>query len=87
MGGPPRNPQWFGNVVAHPDVTIEVGPETILVRARVAEGAERARLFQAQADEISNFDDYQARTDRRDPVVVLTRRRDQAAATAASITS
>ena len=55
-------------------MTIEVGAATILVRARVAEGAERARLFRAQADEISNFDDDQARADREIPVVVLTRR-------------
>lgn len=74
MGGAPRNPQWFGNLVAHPDVTIEVGAETIEVRARVTTGEERARLFRAQADEIANFDDYQARTDREIPVVVLARR-------------
>lgn len=74
MGGAPDNPKWFGNLVAHPDVTVEVGAETIPVRARVASGEERARLFRAQADEIDNFDDYQSRTTREIPVVVLERR-------------
>ena len=60
MGGAPVDPQWYRNLVAHPDVEIEVGAETIPVHARVATGAERERLFRAQADEISNFDDYQA---------------------------
>lgn len=74
MGGAPTNPQWFANLVAQPDVTIEVGAEIIPVRARIATGDERARLYRAQADEISNFDDYQARTTREIPVVVLERR-------------
>jgi deazaflavin-dependent oxidoreductase (nitroreductase family) len=71
MGGAPVNPQWFGNLVANPDVTIEVGAETIPVRARVTSGEERARLFRAHADEISNFDRYQARTTREIPVILL----------------
>jgi deazaflavin-dependent oxidoreductase (nitroreductase family) len=74
LGGAPMNPQWFGNLVAHPDVTIEVGPDVIPVRARVAQGEERDRLYRAQADQISNFDDYQARTERQIPVVILERR-------------
>ena len=74
MGGAPTNPQWFANLVAHPDVSIEVGDEVIPVRARVAQDDERDRLYRAQADQISNFDDYQARTERLIPVVVLERR-------------
>jgi deazaflavin-dependent oxidoreductase (nitroreductase family) len=74
MGGAPVNPQWYRNLVAHPDVQIEVGAEVIRVRAVVATGAERERLFRAQADEISNFDDYQARTTRQLPVIVFERR-------------
>jgi deazaflavin-dependent oxidoreductase (nitroreductase family) len=73
MGGAALNPQWFRNVVAHPEVTIEVGTELLSVRARVAQGVERDRLYRAQADQISNFDDYQARTERQIPVVVLER--------------
>jgi deazaflavin-dependent oxidoreductase (nitroreductase family) len=74
MGGAPVDPQWCRNLVAHPDVEIEVGAETIPVRARVAVGEERERLFQAQAAEISNFDDYQSRTTRQLPVIVFERR-------------
>jgi deazaflavin-dependent oxidoreductase (nitroreductase family) len=74
LGGAPRNPHWFHNLVAHPDVTIEVGGDEIPVRARVVRGDERDRLYRAQADQISNFDDYQARTERRIPVIVLERR-------------
>ena len=48
-GGAPEDPQWFHNLVANPDITVEVGADTIPVRARVAEGDERARLFRAQA--------------------------------------
>lgn len=73
-GGSPEHPQWFHNLVANPDVTVEVGTETIPVRARVAEGDERARLFRAQADRMPNFDQYAARTQREIPVVVFERR-------------
>jgi F420H(2)-dependent quinone reductase len=71
-GGAPEHPQWFHNLRANPDVTIEVGSDTIPVRARVAEGDERARLYRAQADQMPNFDDYAAKaTTREIPVVVL----------------
>lgn len=70
-GGAPEDPQWFRNLVAHPDVTVEVGDETRRVHARVAAGEERARLFRAQADVMPNFDEYAASTTREIPVVVL----------------
>ena len=70
-GGAPEDPQWFRNLLANPDVTVEVGTETIPVRARVAEGDERARLFRAQADLMPNFDEYAKATTREIPVVVL----------------
>ena len=73
-GGAPEDPQWFRNLVAHPDVTVEVGSETVPVTARVAEGDERDRLFRAQADVMPNFDDYAKATNRQIPVVVLERR-------------
>ena len=72
-GGAPDDPQWFRNLVAHPDVTVEVGTETFPVRARVTEGEERARLFRAQADLMPGFDDYAKATTREIPVVVLER--------------
>jgi deazaflavin-dependent oxidoreductase (nitroreductase family) len=73
MRGAPTNPQWFSNVVANPTVTVEVPGETFRARARVAEGEERDRLYRAQADLMPVFDEYQARTTRLIPVVVLER--------------
>lgn len=70
-GGAPEDPQWFRNLVANPDVTVQVGTQTIPVRARVAEGDERARLFRAHADAMPNFDEYARATTREIPVVVL----------------
>ena len=71
MGGAPEHPQWFHNVVANPDLTIEVGADTLAVHARVAEGDERDRLYRAQADLMPNFDDYAKATSRTIPVIVL----------------
>ena len=74
-GGAPQHPGWFHNLTAHPDVEIQVGRQRIKVRARVAEGEERARLW-ASADEINQgqYAVYQSRTRRQIPVVVLTPR-------------
>lgn len=69
--GAPDDPQWFHNIVAHPDLTIEVGADTIRVHARVAEGDDRARLYRVQADAMSNFDEYAKLTTREIPVLVL----------------
>ena len=71
-GGDARHPGWFHNLSAHPDVEIQVGRTRIPVRARVADGDERARLW-AQADAVNKgqYSVYQSRTDRRIPVVVL----------------
>lgn len=70
-GGGPEDPQWFRNLVAHPEVTIEVGTETLPVRARVTAGEERAKLYRAQAKVMPNFNDYAAATTREIPVVAL----------------
>jgi deazaflavin-dependent oxidoreductase (nitroreductase family) len=72
-GGAPTNPAWFHNLVANPDVTIEVGPEKYEAKAVVAEGEERDRLFDAQAALMPNFAEYQKNTTRLIPVVVLER--------------
>lgn len=72
-GGAPTNPDWFRNLVANPDVTVEVGTETFAAKAVVPEGAERDRLFDAQAAIMPNFREYQDNTDRVIPVVVLER--------------
>jgi deazaflavin-dependent oxidoreductase (nitroreductase family) len=70
-GGAPTDPDWYHNVVAHPDVTAEVGTETVALRARVAEAAEREALWSRQKERMPNFADYEARTSRQIPVIVL----------------
>jgi deazaflavin-dependent oxidoreductase (nitroreductase family) len=72
-GGAPTNPDWFHNVKANPEVTVEIGEETFTARASVAEPAERDRLFAAQAELMPGFMDYEKATDRVIPVVVLER--------------
>jgi deazaflavin-dependent oxidoreductase (nitroreductase family) len=73
-GGAPANPSWFENLRANPEVTIQVRDEEIPVRASVASGEERSRLWTLMAEVWPAYDEYQARTDREIPVVVLTRR-------------
>jgi deazaflavin-dependent oxidoreductase (nitroreductase family) len=70
-GGAPTNPDWYHNLVANPDVTVEVGPQRVRARARVTEGAERDRLFKAHASRMPNFNEYQHKTSRPIPVIVL----------------
>ena len=70
-GGAPSHPDWYHNVVAHPDVTVEVGPDRFPARAIVAEGADRDRLYDAQAALMPGFAEYQKKTTRRIPVVIL----------------
>lgn len=69
--GAPTNPDWYHNVRANPDVTVEVGTETIAARARVAEGEERERLWSRQKAEWPGFADYEKKTSRTIPVVIL----------------
>ena len=70
-GGFPNNPDWYHNLVANPEVTVEVGQERFPARAMVTEGDERDRLFNAQAALMPNFADYQTKTTRKIPVIVL----------------
>jgi deazaflavin-dependent oxidoreductase (nitroreductase family) len=72
-GGAPKDPQWYRNLVAHPDVTVELPGERYDARARVTQGDERRRLFDAQAARMPNFAEYQKKTSREIPVVVLER--------------
>ena len=72
--GAPTNPDWYHNLVAQPDVTIEVDGETRPVRARVTQGAERDELFSRQKQAMPGFADYEAKTDRVIPVVALEHR-------------
>ena len=65
------NPAWFHNLVAHPDVTAEVGTETRSFRARVADSAEREPIWTKQKADYPGFAGYEAKTDRIIPVVIL----------------
>lgn len=73
-GGAPQHPGWYLNLQANPDVEIEVKGERIPVRADTASGEERARLWKLMAEVWPPYDDYQGKTDREIPVVVLSRR-------------
>ena len=73
-GGAPTNPDWYHNLKAHPDTTIEVGTDTIAVVASEATGDERDRLFRTQAERSPAFADYEKRAGRIIPVIVLTPR-------------
>ena len=70
-GGAPSNPDWYHNLVANPEVTVEVGPERVQARAVVTEGSERERLFGAHTRQMPNFAEYQEKTTRPIPVIVL----------------
>ncbi len=74
-GGAPTHPDWYHNVVAHPEVSVEVstadGVKRFAAHARVAEGAERERLYAAQAAIMPGFAEYQRKTARQIPVVVV----------------
>lgn len=70
--GAPTNPGWYHNLKAHPETEIEVGGDTITVTAREVGGEERDRLFEAQAKRSPQFAEYQQKTRRVIPVVVLS---------------
>ena len=74
-GGAPTNPAWFHNLKAHPDVEVEVGTDKLEVTAHEASGEERERLYRTQAERVPQFADYQSKTERAIPVIVLTPRR------------
>jgi len=71
--GAPKHPDWYENLVANPHVVVEIGEERFEATARPLEGEERDRAYAAQAARVSNFADYEEKTDRVIPVVALTR--------------
>jgi deazaflavin-dependent oxidoreductase (nitroreductase family) len=73
-GGAPENPAWYHNLKAGADVSVEVGTDTVEVRAAEAEAEERDRLYAAQSERSPQFSEYQANAGRTIPVVVLTPR-------------
>jgi deazaflavin-dependent oxidoreductase (nitroreductase family) len=73
-GGAPDHPEWYLNLLAHPDVTIEVGTETFAVTATELRGEERDRIYAANAAMRPAFAGYQEKTDRVIPAVALVRK-------------
>jgi deazaflavin-dependent oxidoreductase (nitroreductase family) len=69
--GRTENPQWYRNLLAHPDVHIEIGPDRLPVTAVVASAAERVRLWPRLVDAYADFDSYQNSTAREIPVIIL----------------
>jgi deazaflavin-dependent oxidoreductase (nitroreductase family) len=73
-GGYPQHPAWYHNLRAHPDTEVQIGSERRQVRARVATEAERERLWPMAVETYSGYRDYQRRTDRTIPLVILESR-------------
>ena len=72
--GAPKHPDWYYNLIAHPQVTVEVGRETYDATAVVTEGAERQELWNKIVEQYPFFADHQAKVTRQIPVVALERR-------------
>ena len=70
-GGAPTHPDWYYNVVANPQVTVEVGTETFQAEAIVAEEPERTRLYDKMVEVMPGFEGYRRNTTREIPVIVL----------------
>jgi deazaflavin-dependent oxidoreductase (nitroreductase family) len=71
-GGAPTHPDWYYNIVANPQVTVEVGTEKFHAQAMVAEEPERSRLYEKMVEVMPGFDGYRRGTTRIIPVIVLT---------------
>jgi deazaflavin-dependent oxidoreductase (nitroreductase family) len=71
QGGAPRHPHWYSNLSADPDVHVQVKGDRFPARASTAEGPERERLWKQMAEIWPPYDEYQQRTERQIPVVVL----------------
>lgn len=71
--GAPRHPDWYLNLAAHPQVTVEVGDETYDARAEPLQGQERERVWAMLKENYPFFAEHEAKTDRTIPVVALTR--------------
>jgi len=72
-GGAPTNPDWYYNILANPQVTVEVGTEQFQAHAAIAEEPERTHLYDQMVEIMPGFDEYRRRTRRLIPVIVLTR--------------
>ncbi|MBA4023089.1 MAG: nitroreductase family deazaflavin-dependent oxidoreductase [Gordonia sp.] len=70
QGGMASNPAWYLNITANPDVSIQEGKKTSVMRAREADDAERERLWPKLVEVYADFDQYKAWTDRKIPVII-----------------
>ena len=70
-GGAPQHPGWYRNLLANPEVDVQVGTKKLKAKARTATGAERSRLWEQALKFWPPYADYQKKTDRQIPVVVL----------------
>lgn len=73
-GGAPTSPDWYHNLVANPQLRIEVGTDSVDVTAKVADSGERDELYTRQAALYPGFAEYERKTARKIPVGILTRR-------------
>ena len=73
MAGAPNHPDWYHNIKANPEVTLEIGTERFPAKATITSGEERERLFNAQAAIMPIFNDYRKKTTREIPVIALER--------------
>ena len=74
LGGAPNHPSWYLNLEANPDCHIQYGSNHLDARARIAQGPERDAMWKEATAQFSDYNDYQSRTERRIPVVVLEKR-------------
>jgi deazaflavin-dependent oxidoreductase (nitroreductase family) len=72
-GGAPEHPAWYLNLEANPEVGVQVKADTFRARARTTEGEERERLWKMMNEIWPHYDEYQTKTTRQIPVVVLDR--------------
>ena len=70
-GGAPSHPAWYLNLKGNPEATVEIGDREVRVRAREADSEEKARLWQKMVEMYPTYDDYQKKTEREIPLLVL----------------
>jgi deazaflavin-dependent oxidoreductase (nitroreductase family) len=73
-GGHPKNPEWYANLVANPDVEVQAGREKLTMRAFTASEEEKSRFWTQIVKGYKSYDDYQKKTTRNIPVVILKKR-------------
>lgn len=73
-GGAPKNPLWYENLAANPDVELQVGPEVFEATARTATPDEKARVWPGLVEIWPDYANYQQKTDRNIPVIILSRK-------------